>query len=238
MSSIAQKTEPAQTATDSASGQAGTRFRTVALVGPDGSGKSAVAEALLKNCPLPLVYLYMGTSIESSNYALPTSRLIHWWKVRKHKQSLRQSGKEIPDNVNLHGIEHRVDKRGKLGGLIRLLRRVSEESYRQLVSWTFQLRGKVVLYDRHFLFDACPVPGDPGKHRITDRIHHWFLKSFYPRPGLVIFLDAPAEVLFSRKQEVPVDYLEQDRMKLMAKRSYAQKFITVDATRTVGRGRN
>jgi thymidylate kinase len=206
------------------------RYSTVALIGADGSGKSSVAKALLESSPLPLKYLYMGTSIESSNYALPTSRLVHKWKVYRHKKSLQQAGEEIPDEVNLHGVEHRHDKRGKLGGFGRLLRRVSEESYRQLVSWVFQLRGNVVLYDRHFLFDACPVPNDTGYHRFTDRLHNWFLKRLYPRPGLAIFLDAPAEVLYARKQEVPLEYLEREREKILHKREYAKTFVSVDTT--------
>ena len=149
MSSIAKKPEPdlheeALVADNHRRG----RYSTVALIGPDGSGKSAIAKSLLANCPLPLKYLYMGTSIESANYALPTSRLVHKWKVYQHKKSLKESGQDIPREVTLHGMEHRVDKRGKLGGVGRLLRRVSEESYRQLVSWMFQVRGNVVLYDR------------------------------------------------------------------------------------------
>jgi thymidylate kinase len=207
-----------------------TSFLTVALIGPDGSGKTSVAKALVESCPLPIKYLYMGTSIESSNVALPTSRLIHKWKVYRHKKSLKRNGVKVPEKVTLHGLEHRVERRGKIGGVLRLLRRVSEESYRQLVSWIYQLQGNVVLYDRHFLFDACPPPTDRSRRRLTDRMHHWFLRKCYPRPGLAIFLDAPSDVLYARKQEVPQDYLERDRQNLSSKSCYAKKFITVDST--------
>ncbi len=207
------------------------RLTTVALIGPDGCGKSAVAKALLESSSLPLKYLYMGVNIESSNVALPTSRLIHKWKVYQHKKSLQRLGKEVPATVSLHGVEHRVDKRGRLGGVGRLLRRVSEEVYRQLVSWLYQIRGNVVLYDRHFLFDALPIPADTTRRRFTETAHHWFLKTLYPRPGLAILLDAPPEVMYARKQEVPVEYLERDRMNLLQKRCYAQLFISVDATK-------
>jgi hypothetical protein len=172
----------------------------------------------------------MGTSIESSNVALPTSRWIHQWKVYRHKMALQRSGQTVPKEVTLHGLEHRVDRRGKWGACGRLLRRVSEESYRQLVSWLFQIRGHVVLYDRHFLFDACPPPADAGDHRLTERMHHWFLRRLYPRPGLVIMLDAPPEVLFARKQEVPTEHLQMERERLAQKRSYAKSFVAVDAT--------
>jgi thymidylate kinase len=83
------------------------------------------------------------------------------------------------------------------------------------------------------LFDACPAPSDHSKHRLTDALHHWFLRKLYPRPGLVIFLDAPAEVLYARKQEVPMEYLQREREKILQKRSYANTFVTVDSTQPV-----
>jgi len=156
--------------------------------------------------------------------------LIHKLKVYQFKKSLKHTGKAIPQQITLHSLEHRIDRRGKLGAIGRLLRRVSEESYRQLVSWIYQLGGNVVLYDRHFLFDACPTPADSRKYRFTDRIHFWFLRKLYPRPGLTIFLDAPPEVLYARKQEVPIEYLERTRLELAQKSCYAKKFVKVDTT--------
>lgn len=204
---------------------------TIALIGPDGAGKTSVAEGLLTISPLPLKYLYMGTSVESSNVSLPTSRLAHRFKVAAHKRSLRRSGRALPSEVHLHGLEHRTDRRGKLGGFLRLLRRVSEESYRQLVSWRYQRRGHVVLYDRHFLFDALPRPSQRHqRRRLTDRIHHWFLYRLYPRPDLVILLDAPSEVLYARKQEVPPERLDMERAALREKLEYVEHCVTIDAS--------
>ena len=148
----------------------------------------------------------MGMSVESSNVVLPTSRLAHRVKIAQHKRALRNSGKPVPSEIQLHGIEHRSDRRGRLGAVARLLRRVSEEAYRQIVSWVLQWRGQVVLYDRHFLFDALPRPSDrtAPDHRLTDRIHNWFLYRLYPRPDLVILLDAPPVVPVSD----PVQFIE------------------------------
>lgn len=204
---------------------------TVALIGPDGAGKTAIAKKLLETCPLQMKYLYMGTSIESSNVALPTSRLVHRWKVNQHKRKLRRAGKTLPQSITLNGMEHRVDRRGKLGAVARLVMRVAEESYRQAVSWTYQLRGYTVLYDRHFLFDVCPSPSRQANRRLTDRIHSWFLRRIYPKPDLVIFLDAPPDVLYARKQEVSEEYLQSDREALQEKSEYTKNFVCVDATK-------
>lgn len=229
MYSCARKSEPVVVGGKATTGQK-SRVTTIALIGPDGAGKTTVAKALMESCPVPMKYLYMGTSIESSNVSLPTSRWIHRWKVYRHRKSLEKAGQPVPKQISLHGPEHRFDRRGKLGGIVRLMRRVSEESYRQLVSWIYQWQGHVVLYDRHFLFDACPAPTDTSRHRFTDRVHNWFLQKLYPRPGLAIVLDAPADVLYARKQEVPIKHLEQDRMNLAQKSCYAGTFVVVDAT--------
>lgn len=204
---------------------------TIALVGLDGAGKTSVADGLATVCPLPLKYLYMGMSIESSNVALPTSRLAHRIKVAQHKRSLKLSSQPVPSEINLHGVEHRVDRRGRVGAVARLLRRVSEESYRQLASWIYQWRGHVVLCDRHFLFDSLPPPS--ARHvprRATERLHNWFLFRLYPRPDLVVLLDAPPEVLYARKQEVPVDYLRTERGRLLKNLEYASEWVRVDAS--------
>ena len=232
MSSIAQKPKQENPLEGTSDGKKRRRlFATVAFVGPDGSGKSSIAKAILESNPLPIKFIYMGANIDSSNIALPTSRLIHKWKVNRHKKSLIKSGESVSEQISLHGLEHRIDHHGKLWGFARLLRRVSEAVYRQIFSYVYQVRGNVVLYDRHFLIDACPVPEDIGKQRLTDRVHCWFLRTIYPRPGFVIMLDAPADVLYSRKQEVPIDYLESNRRALKKKSRYVKRFVIVDTNR-------
>ncbi|MDH3224488.1 MAG: hypothetical protein OEO23_12290 [Gemmatimonadota bacterium] len=205
------------------------RCRTVALVGVDGAGKTSVAQAILASPPIPLKYLYMGTSIESSNVALPTSRMAHWWKVRQHRRELSAQGRPVPDRIDLHGLEHRVRRRGKVGSTLRLLRRVTEESYRQLVSWIHQLRGFVVLYDRHFVFDALKPASEAPPTELSERLHYWFLRYLYPKPDLALFLDAPTNVLLARKQEIPPDRLEHDRSRIQQRRAHAHHFVRVDA---------
>jgi hypothetical protein len=76
-----------------------------------------------------------------------------------------------------------------------------EEWYRQLLSWRYQAQGYIVLYDRHFLFDFSLDGVDSNVMAFERRLHRWILTRFYPRPSLVVYLDAPAEVLFGRKGE-------------------------------------
>ena len=65
---------------------------------------------------------------------------------------------------------------------------------------------------------------------MTDRIHRWFLERVFPKPDLVLFLDAPPRVLVARKSEVPVSYLEERRNDYLQRGRSVDRFETVDAT--------
>jgi thymidylate kinase len=59
------------------------------------------------------------------------------------------------------------------------------------------------------------------------------LGRFYPRPDLVIYLDAPGDVLLARKGEGSVEALERRRGEYRAIADHVQDFVEVDATRPV-----
>ena len=210
---------------------------TIALIGADGSGKTTIARMLLESPPVKMKYLYMGLNTESSNYALPTSRLIYYLKLLKYKKK----NKDIKDvklkNLSLHELDddRSVDKRGKLGAFVRLLNRIAEAWYKQLISWIFQLRGYVVLYDRHYIFDASTnKTGEELKNqRLTTKIHQWLIKNMYSKPDLSILLHAPAEVLYNRKGEADIEYLRAKTQSFMKVGENLKNFVIVDATQPV-----
>ncbi len=197
---------------------------TITLVGLDGAGKTTIAKLLMQSSARRMKYLYMGTAIGSSNYALPTSRLLHRLKER----SLQTSPSSVQQK--LRPLQKR-DARGSIAAAFRLLHRLSEEWYRQLVSWYFQLRGFVVLYDRHFIFECAPHDVEDQAHRrLSDRIHFWLLCHLYPRPQLVFFLDAPPSILFERKPEATLEYLAVRRRIYLNLGKRMQSFFRIDAT--------
>jgi hypothetical protein len=177
-------------------------------------------------------YLYMGRSVESSNFALPTSRLFHamrrYWQAssRKRFEDLR------PQSISRHHLDDRTDKHGKIWATMRLLNNLVEDYFRQLISWSYELRGYDVLYDRHYAFDVAPSGANSSnqKDRLTKRLHRWFLSHVYPQPDLVVFLDAPPEVLFSRKQETTLEYLRVRREALLRQGAKTANFFCIDAT--------
>jgi len=200
---------------------------TITLIGLDGAGKTTIARLLLDSSARPMKYLYMGTAIGSSNYALPTSRLLHFLRNRKPRK--------LPSSAQptLRPLK-RKNTRSRIGATFGLLHRLSEEWFRQLVSWAFQLRGFVLLYDRHFLFECAPDDiADKTNRRLSDRIHFWLLSHAYPRPQLVFFLDAPPEVLFARKPEATLEYLAARQKTYLDLGKQLPRFFRIDATQSV-----
>jgi thymidylate kinase len=205
----------------------------VALIGPDGAGKTTIARMLEKSFPLSIAYLYMGVSFDSSNVALPTTRLAEYFK-RIHRKKSRKKATLHPLSSPPSAPAPRQSS-GKLRATLRLLNRLAEEWYRQWLSWKCQRKGRIVVYDRHFQFD---FERDNGKHdgarrRWSDRLHRWCLANLYPRPSLVIYLDAPAEVLFARKGEMTLEWLESRRQAFLRQGRQMPNFVRVDATQAL-----
>lgn len=204
---------------------------TVALIGADGAGKTTVAKELVDSFPMPMKYLYMGPNLESSNFALPTSKLILFLKLRSYRKEAKRLGITQPDFISTHHPEHRRDKRGKVGAILRLFNRLAEGWFRQIISWSYQIRGYIVVYDRHFLFDAAPstISSQVEKQRRSSAVYYWVLKHLYPKPDLVIFLDVPPEKLLKRKQETTLDHLAKRRGAYLEQGKKTANFIRVDA---------
>jgi len=198
-------------------------MRSVALIGPDGAGKTTVSRMLLESSGIPFRYLYMGISIDSSNVALPTSRLVQFLK--------RMRGKARRDREGSPALNKGKSRTTRtLRAAARLVNRLAEEWYRQLLSWSYEIRGLVPLYDRHFLFDFAPGINGDAPDRLGRRIHRWHLAHIYPRPDLVIYLDAPADVLYARKRESSPEELERRRQAMLRQGKQMPNFICVDAT--------
>ena len=203
----------------------------VALVGPDGAGKSSVSEMLERaSLPFPVKRIYMGVNLEASTMMLPTTRLL---------LAVKRARGGRPDLV---GSTHRPDgpvagTSGRLRGSLRSAARLSvwmlEEWLRQLVALRYSSRGFVVVFDRHFYADYyhSDVASTPERRSAPGRFHGWMLEHAYPKPDLVICLDAPAEVLFSRKHEASPEWLEQRRLQYLSLSDVVPRFVVVDGTR-------
>jgi thymidylate kinase len=202
---------------------------TVALIGPDGAGKTTIATMLEATQGGRIRYVYMGDNLQTSNVMLPTTRLLRDLERRRH-------GAEAPGASD--GTQRRpaASPRARvLSGLkwtVCYANWLAEEYYRDLVAWWLLKRGHVVVFDRHFFLDyyADDIAGNGKGRSWSRRLHARMLDWTHPRPDLVVFLDAPAELLFARKGEFSVAHLERRRQDYLSLRAVFEHFAVVDAS--------
>lgn len=201
----------------------------VALVGPDGAGKSTVT-ALLEQAelPRPVKRIYMGLNLESSSLMLPTTRLL------LAAQRARGGRVDDPARGPTEGSAPGWRRAARDGA--RLTAWMAEEWLRFVVAAGYGRRGYIVVFDRHFFLDYYhadihlgPRPG----HSLFHRLHAWMLEHAYPKPHLVICLDAPGRVLFARKGEETAEWLDRRRREYRALADVVPAFVVVDADRPV-----
>jgi thymidylate kinase len=199
----------------------------VALVGPDGAGKTTIGRRLERTFPIPLKYVYMGDNLDACNFLLPTTRLA---RTFAHARRARQVG----------GRSDRLRPVAPVARAAAILRativwanhQVAEEWFRQLLAWYYQRRGTIVLFDRHFLADyyAHDVAPEGLRRSLGSRLHGLLLRRVYPRPDLVVFLDAPPAVLLARKGEGTAQSLEARRREYPPLAGLVEHFAVVDAS--------
>jgi thymidylate kinase len=149
----------------------------VAFLGPDGAGKSSQIEAL--GPQLGGVF----DRVAYKGFAPPV------WQIFA-RPGTRSTNRP-------HGLPSRSYATSLLRGAFWL-------AYYTLSRVSLRLdlaRSSLVLYDRHFV----DILVDPKRYRYGGP--NWLLHLIWrlsPKPDLVVLLDAPAEVLQARKQEVPL----------------------------------
>ncbi|MDQ3660568.1 MAG: hypothetical protein M3454_05820 [Actinomycetota bacterium] len=200
---------------------------TVALIGPDGAGKSSISKELASRLGYPTKSIYMGVNLEASRVMLPTTRLV---LAAKRARGRRPEMTGTPDPAVV------AARRGRMANLkstLRLTNWMAEEWFRQSLAWYHLRRGRMVIFDRHFFCDyhAYDVAPSYGPRPLINRIHGQMLKRLYPRPELTILLDASTDILLARKQEAPPDFLERRRAQYRNLSEVLPHFVAIDASK-------
>ena len=180
----------------------------VALLAPDGAGKSTLAAALQQDLFLRARLIYMGTNLRASNLNLPTTK---WFKAKIKSPEFERLGlfKIIIKALNY-------------------LNRLAEQWFRLLVSKAYRLKGRIVVYDR-YVYDSYLAT---KTNKIGKKLRRWLLRSMYPHPDLVVLLDAPGELLFRRKGEHSPEVLERQREVFLSLQDKIPNMVVVDASLT------
>jgi thymidylate kinase len=205
---------------------------TVALIGPDGCGKSTVSKRLLHEASFATRRIYMGVDRHESNYALPTTHLIRWVKDRVRGGRPEGGPRDIEAQKKARNRSPGRRLWRELKAPFVLLNNVAEEWYREGIAWYFKRKGIVVIFDRHFYADFYHFHVNGRDDHWASRVHGYVLENLNPKPDLVVFLDAPAEVLFARKGEGTVALLEERRLAYLDLQDKVPCFVVVDATQS------
>ena len=206
---------------------------TVALIGPDGAGKTTVARRLDGALPMPVEYVYMGVNPDSSNHMLPTTRLLHALK-RARGAPADTAGPRDPALAARAPQGNRIRRALRVvRSFLRLANRIAEEWHRQLVARRHVRRGSIVVFDRHYFADYYAYDiAHTVKRSATRRLHGFLLSRLYPQPDLVIYLDAPPELLLARKGEGTLESLGRRRHDYLELAKVMKNFVVVDASRS------
>lgn len=175
----------------------------VALLAPDGAGKSTLAAALQRDFGLRAELLYMGTNVQASTVGLPTTRWLHRRQKAARSAGLRLLLKPI-------------------GFVNRMLEQWYRFGYAHFQKW----RGRIVVFDR-FVYDAWVAR--PAT-TLRQRMRRALLNLGWPTPDLIILLDAPGELLYRRKGEHSPAWLEQQRQGYLSLQHSLPQMVVVEAS--------
>lgn len=160
----------------------------VALLAPDGAGKSALSTGVRASFYFPVENIYMGLY---------------------PKQEGSPRGSQIPG--------------------VTFLTRLARQEGRYLLGWYHRTRRRLVIFDRY------PYDALYSNHRQgwTARFRRWLLAHACPDPDLVFVLDAPAEVLYSRKKEHDIHFLEDQRQFYLTLGDRLPQTRVIDTTQNI-----
>ncbi len=203
---------------------------TVALIGADGAGKTSIGQRLESRYRLPVRYMYMGVNTGAGTHMLPTTRVLRAVRRARGRREYHGPPPEMatPRPSDDRGPLKRLVRAGRAAG--RTANLLAEEWYRQAIASVHRHRGRVVVFDRHFLadyhaHDMVAGPGQPWGRRL----HGAILRRIYPRPDLVLFLDASPEVLLARKGEGDIESLARRRSDYLSTAGEWPRFSRIDA---------
>ena len=179
----------------------------VALLAPDGGGKSTLSRKLINQPLLRAKSIYMGINVDASTVGFPTTK------------KLKQAVKSLEANKEKRKMLAVVKAAASINKLL-------EHWYRLALGLLYSFNGRTVIFDR-FVYDGY-INARPK--RLKSRLRHLLLWGVCPDADLTVYLDAPGEVLFRRKGEHSPEVLETQRRKYHGLQGKIPNFHVIDAT--------
>lgn len=195
--------------------------RTVAVVGPDGAGKTTFLEALAGE-----MNFYYRNDPEDGRFHLYHFRpgvLPNLGALGERAGLMRQD----TDFARPH--------RSRPAGPLSSLGRIAYYTADYLLGWQLQVR-RDVQYDRYSVFDRYSYDWlvDPLRSRLNlPRQVRRFFVALTPQPGLVFCLEADPDTIYARKQELPPAEIRRQGEEYRAlAEEQPGRFVRLDARQT------
>ena len=172
----------------------------------------------------------MGISLRSAGNKLPVSRVVDALRRRAERRSddVAAAASSAPPRGD---YEYSTRDRSTLWVAARLLNRFAEAWYRQGLATYHVLRGRVVVFDRHLLFDTGLLATKRGGS-LVERGYRAAMR-LLPKPSLVVFIDAPGDVLYARKGDASPERLDEEARLYASQAGSVRRFERVDGTQSL-----
>jgi thymidylate kinase len=175
----------------------------IVVLGPDGAGKSSVIQGLMKDLAVE-------------------GRVV---KMRHLKPFLARQRRDR--SVLVNPVPHGLPPRSAMSSLAKIFLWLAEE-------WAANLfqdkKGELLICDRYY----HDLLIDPVRYRYGGPI--WasrMIGKLMPRPRLWLLLDAPAEVLQARKQEVSPEETDRQRQAYLEFVEKQRNHVVIDASQAL-----
>jgi thymidylate kinase len=186
----------------------------IVFMGADGSGKTAIIEELIRESDDEWLYIHLG----NKGSFLPTTKLINKYRSNKRRKLISE---EIKDN--LHAMP------GKNNFYSRAKNFIYHINYNLEVYLHIQyLRIKCILKNKkiRILIDRYIYESKQCKSYSSGY-------SAFPAPNLIVFMNAPIEVLLNRKDEHDEKTIKKfiDEYKCFARSQKVAPLVMIDSTK-------
>jgi hypothetical protein len=189
------------------------------VMAPDGAGKTTFIEMLIDEINF---YFVNDKNDQRFNVYHFRPNLLPNLGALGEKTGIKQQDKDFTN-------PHRAKPASKLSSLIR----ISYYWVDYVIGYNYFVR-KDVQYDRFSVFDrySYDLIVDPGRTRLNLSLYvRKAFVAFMPHPEVVFYLEADAEVIYKRKQELSLDEIKRQATLYKNVAKCNKRFVILDANR-------